>query len=153
VAWGHGAAAKNDGVGVAPARHDRIGARWGTAGARHGRARTIQRGSVDGGGDGSVGVQGRGREREVRERLGRGERGPARPVFLEAKGERKGRQRAGEAADGFKAINGSSFMRGEGVEERKGERRGRFWRGRGEGGSTGVKAARPSDSDQSYLIN
>jgi hypothetical protein len=65
-------------------------------------------------------------EREVRERLGRGERGLARLIFIEAEGERKGRRGQREAASGFKAINGGGFMRGDGVEERKGERRDRF---------------------------
>jgi hypothetical protein len=54
----------------------------------------------------------------VRERLGRGERGPARSIFIEAKGERKGaREREREAACIFKAINGGDFMRGVGVGE------------------------------------
>jgi hypothetical protein len=62
--------------------------------------------------------------------------------FYRRRGERKGRRGEGEAASDFKAINGGDFMRGEGVGERKGERRGRFWRERGEGGSVGVTAAR-----------
>jgi hypothetical protein len=119
-------------VGAVPVRHGRTG-------ARRGRGRG-GRGQSDATTDAPARLRGwrrrlrrcaRAREREVRERLGRGERGPARSVFIDDEGERKGRRGEGEAAGGFKAINGGDFMRGEGV----GERHGRFWRRRGVGGS------------------
>jgi hypothetical protein len=49
------------------------------------------------------------REREREEITWAGEGGPVRQAFIEAEGERKGRQGEGEAVGGFKAINGGRF--------------------------------------------